>query len=159
MRVTMTERDSDSRWEGIYMMLEAELVLELTVKIAPMQEVGEMGQGNLRIIPITGGTVFGPYIKGTVLPGGADWNTVIDDTRNHVFAKYAFQTDDGVYIAIENEGYTDKARPNAVIRTVPRFEVSRDSRYAWLLSGVFVGGLQKSTVVDSAMEIKIYKMK
>lgn len=139
-------------------MLEAELVLELTVKIAPVQEVGQTGQGNLRIIPIMGGIVSGPYIKGRVISGGADWNTVIDDTRNHVFAKYALQTDDGVYISIENEGYTDK-RPDAVIRTVPRFEVDRDSKYSWLLRGVFVGSLQKSTVVDSAMEIKIYKMK
>lgn len=40
------------------------------------------GAGVLRsIAPITGGTFKGPEIQGKVLPGGADWATVIEGTH------------------------------------------------------------------------------
>lgn len=141
------------------MFLEAELIMELTVEIAPMQEVGYTREGFLRVIPITGGIVSGPNIKGKVIPGGADWNTILDEERNHVWAKYTIQTDDGYFVSIDNEGYTDNTRSNVTIRTSPKFEVDKSSKYAGLLSGVFVASLQKSSVVASAMDIKMYKMK
>lgn len=113
----------------------------------------------MRVIPITGGTVSGPNIKGKVIFGGADWNTIIDEGRNHVWSKYTIKTDDGYLTSIDNEGYTDKSRPDAAIRTSPKFDVEKNSKYAGLLSGVFVASLRKSSVVESAMNIKMYKMK
>lgn len=40
------------------------------------------GAGVVRsIAPITGGTFKGPELQGKVLPGGADWATVIEGTH------------------------------------------------------------------------------
>ena len=40
------------------------------------------GAGIIRsIAPITGGTFKGPDIQGTVMPGGADWATVVEGTH------------------------------------------------------------------------------
>lgn len=141
------------------MLLDSELVLELTVEIGEKIEVGNTLQGFLRIIPILGGELFGPSIKGKVLPGGADWNTILDEKTNHVFAKYWVQTDDGCIISIENEGYTDQLRTDSQIRTIPQFQVDKNSKYASLLSGVFVGSLRPSSKVTSGVDLKIFKMK
>lgn len=138
------------------MKLDAELVLELHVDIGEVQVVGKTSNGFLRIIPITGGHFTGPYISGTVIPGGADWNTEIKDGLSHVYAKYAIKTDDGVVISVENEGYIDWSRSDSVIKTVPRFQVQDSEKYAWLQSGVFVASLDPQ---NGFVEIKVYKMK
>ena len=53
-----------------------------------------------------------------------------------VFAKYLLQTDDGVYIAIENLGYKYvEQEKNSVIQTRPSFHAPR-GKYEWLNYGV-----------------------
>ena len=142
------------------MNLESELVMELTVECSECLEVGKTNEGFLRVIPIIGGTVSGPNIKGTVIPGGADWNVAVDEKLSHVFAKYCFKTDDGVVISIENEGYIENSPPeNTIIKTVPKFGVDKDSKYEWLRNGVFVGSLGSSKFVENGVDIKIYKLK
>lgn len=140
------------------MMLEAELVLELTVELGETQEVGATPNGFLRLIPITGGEFSGPNIKGKILLGGYDWNTVVNENVTHVFAKYAIQTEDGVNISVENEGYINAKQQNALIITSPKFQV-QEGKYDWLNSGVFVGSLQGGITEKPSVRIKIYKMK
>jgi len=138
------------------MELAAELKLELTVNIGPVLDVGMTQTGYLRVIPITGGSFSGPGIKGSVIPGGADWNTMIGEKTAHVFAKYVIQTDDGVLISVQNEGVIDFTQP-PMICTTPKFQVQKDSKYAWLQNGVFVGSLVPAPD-RSAVLIKIYKL-
>lgn len=140
------------------MKLEADLVLELTVEVGETQEVGKTPKGYLRLIPITGGTFSGDNIKGKVLSGGYDWNTAINDDMAHAFAKYTLQTDDGVYISIENEGYIDSKTASNIIKTIPSFQVA-DGKYDWLRSGVFVGSLDGAQTERPAVSIKIYRLK
>ena len=59
--------------------LAAELILELDVEIAQPMIVGQTPKGYLKVIPITGGTFCGQELKGEIVPGGADWNTVMGD--------------------------------------------------------------------------------
>lgn len=140
------------------MMLEAELVLELTVELGETQEVGATPNGFLRLIPITGGEFSGLHIKGKILAGGYDWNTVINENVAHVFAKYAIQTDDGVNISIQNEGYLNIKEQNTLIITSPKFQVQQ-GKYDWLNSGVFVGSLEGGSGEKPSVNIKIYKLK
>lgn len=140
------------------MQLEADLVFELNVEVGEVQEVGKTPKGFLRLIPITGGTFSGPQIRGKVISGGYDWNTALNDDMAHVFAKYALQTDDGVFISVENEGYLDFRAQNSVIKTTPRFQVA-DGKYDWLRSGVFVGSLEAGQAKTPGVCIKIYRMK
>lgn len=140
------------------MNLEAELVLELTVEVGETLEVGKTPTGYLRMISITGGTFSGKDIMGKVIGGGYDWNTAIDEELTHVFAKYGLQTEDGVYISVENEGYLDSRRAGDIIKTTPRFKVAQ-GKYDWLRSGVFVGSLEALEDGKPGVSIKIYKMK
>ena len=140
------------------MMLEAELALELTVELGETQEAGQTPNGFLRLIPIIGGEFSGLDIKGKILPGGYDWNTVINENVAHVFAKYVIQTDDGINISVQNEGYLNIKKQDSLISTIPQFQV-QEGKYDWLNTGVFVGSLQSGSSEKHSVNIKIYKMK
>ena len=141
------------------MLLETNLVLTLAIEVGEIQEVGKTPRGYLKVVPVKGGSFFGVNIKGRVLPGGYDWNTVINNDTEHVLSRYILQTDDGVYISIENEGYLElKEEHSNRIKTVARFEVS-EGKYHWLNSGVYVGSLETGKTGTTNVNIKIFKMR
>jgi len=118
-----------------------ELVMTLRVEIAPPLDLGQVGPGVRRVIPITGGTFDGPHIRGEVLPGGADWNLTRPDGVAEVWARYTLRADDGTLLGIVNAGLV-VPQPDGTryARTVPQFEVAGE-RYGWLRRGIFVGTL------------------
>lgn len=110
------------------MFLEADLAMELEVEITNSMTVGNGLNGYLNIIPITGGTFKclnndGVFVMGKVLPGGADWNTRKSETLSHAFAKYTIETEDNIFISVENEGYLDDMVIGQIIKTVHKFKV------------------------------------
>jgi hypothetical protein len=118
-----------------------ELVMTLRVNIAAPLDVGEVGAGVREVIPITGGTFEGPAIRGTVLPGGADWTLTRPDGVSEIWARYTLQTDDGVLIAVINAGLVvPQADGSLYERTTPQFEVAGE-KYAWLRRNIFIGTL------------------
>lgn len=107
--------------------------------------------------PILGGTVDGPRLKGTVLPGGGDWGVDRSGT-SQLEARYLLQADDGAVIDILNRGYfrADPAvahRLNAgqpvddseyYLRTAPVFQTDAPA-HRWLCEHQFIGsGRQES---------------
>jgi len=138
--------------------LNAREILRLSVRIDKANIVGNTAKGYLQVIPIIGGEFTGDYFSGTIISGGADWNTKISEHLTHVYAKYCILEDDGTVISVENEGYIDFDEPYR-IRTVPRFEVnSDDNKYAVFRSGVFVGELDASASEEGLIGIIIYKL-
>jgi len=133
-------------------MLRLESIFRATITLAPPQELGEAPLGRRRIIPITGGRVEGARLRGTVLPGGADWQIVRADGVADLDARYTVQSDDGALIYVRNRGLRHAA-PEVLerlargedvdpsryyMRTHPWFETG-DARYAWLNRMICVG--------------------
>jgi hypothetical protein len=103
------------------------------------------------VVPISGGNFAGPRLRGTVLPGGADWQYLRADGVMMVEAQYLLRTDDGVIIQVNNRGM--RHGPEAVMRRLgagetvdpaayyfratPRLSVSA-GRYDWLNRRVFI---------------------
>lgn len=56
-----------------------DFVFEARVAVGPPQDLGDVGKGGRRIVPITGGEFSGPQMRGEVLPGGADWQVLRSD--------------------------------------------------------------------------------
>ena len=129
-----------------------ELIFEAKVTLDPVQELGITTYGKRRIININGGTFEGPNMNGTILPGGADWQTVRADGTADLEARYTLKTDDGVLIYIQNKGVRhakpevlarmakgEKVDPSEYyMRTAASFEVSADSKYSWLNKTVVI---------------------
>ncbi|WP_306318159.1 MULTISPECIES: DUF3237 domain-containing protein [unclassified Streptomyces] len=85
--------------------------------------------------PITGGTVRGPRLSGTVLPGGGDWSSTRGDVCE-LEARYLLRADDGAVIDIVNRGYYVES--SGYFRTAPVFRTDSPA-HLWLARTVFVG--------------------
>ncbi|MFF3501962.1 DUF3237 family protein [Streptomyces sp. NPDC003247] len=51
------------------------MTFEIRAAVAPSLHVGHGAGERTEFTPITGGTVRGPRLNGTVLPGGGDWSS------------------------------------------------------------------------------------
>jgi hypothetical protein len=117
-------------------------VARLRVEIGEFLEVGEVPDGRRRVIPITGGVVDGPEIRGDVVPLGADWNLVRADGSETVSARYLIRTHDDVLLSVLNEGVISDRPEGRLGVTSVRIEAPRDTSYGWLNDAVLVGSLQ-----------------
>lgn len=117
----------------------------------PVVEQGEVDTGRRRFIPVSGGTVTGPALNGTVLPGGGDWQVILPGGLTTIEARYLIKASDGTVIEVINPGVRTAAPdvieklakgeavdPSAYyFRTTPRFVV-KDGPYGWMRRKVFV---------------------
>lgn len=126
-----------------------EFVCELKVTTDTILFVGETAHGTRLIYPITGGTFEGPLLKGTVLPGGADYQYAdLEKGRTEIEAIYTIKTDDNVLIHIRNVGLVivpEDLRDHGpwdynriYFRAAPRFEAPADSKYNWMNNAIFI---------------------
>lgn len=155
--------------------VEAEFLFEARVQLElPPMEVGDTPSGNIRIFYVKGGTFEGPELKGTVLPGGADWVTVRPDGSSHLDVRFCLRTDDGALLYlhwvgrfyVEDESNLEYAfdldKPDDpagadryYFRACPEFETS-DERYAWLNRVVAV---TKSRTGDGGVVHRVFQIK
>jgi len=138
-----------------------EFAFEELVTLAPAVVPGKTPYGSRNMIPITGGTFEGPGIRGTIVPGGWDWQLVRADGCVDVHADYMLRTDDGVVINVVNDGALCRpqaAQPPTPVRTSPRFEAPL-GKYEWLGKTAFVGTLEtaKGPKGEPAVRIRFYK--
>jgi hypothetical protein len=114
--------------------------------------VGPGPFGDRTIFEVSGGTIEGERIHGTVGTGGADWILACPDGYGRLDVRATFHTHDGAHIYVQYFGvleYTDAALAAVggerssdydehYFRTTPRLECG-DERYAWVNQTVFVG--------------------
>ena len=131
--------------------LETRYVFTITARVGEVTTAGETGHGVRRIIPIIGGEVKGEGISGKVLPFGADFQIIRPNELIELEAKYAFATDDGAVVYVENKGIRfgpvdllqklkrgEPVDPNLIYcRTVPKFETGAE-KYRWLMQHIFI---------------------
>ena len=108
-------------------------VIRLHVLVDPPLEIGQISLGLRRVIQITGGTwtAVGPdgdELSGEVVPGGADWNTEVDEGLSHVEARYSLRAPDGSLVEISNRGWVREG----VARTAATLEAPASSPLAHL---------------------------
>ncbi len=133
-----------------------EFVMEAHVTIGSAMDLGVTPRGERRIIPITGGTFEGPGLRGSVVPGGADWQIIRPDGAAELEARYTLETDSGGLIYVVNRGLrhgppdvvralregvaVDKAR--YYFRTAPVFETAAPG-LEWLMRAIFIGDAER----------------
>jgi hypothetical protein len=100
--------------------------LLLEVEVGAAAQIGDMGAGARRFIPITGGRVSGE-IQAQIIPGGADWQTVHDDGTLQLEAHYALRTASGAVIEVISNGV--RSGPPDVLRRLGAGEVVDPAQY------------------------------
>ena len=66
---------------------------DLSVQVDKPQEVGQTHHGVRRLIPILGGQVQGEGWTARVLPGGADFQLIVNERMAELDARYTIETD------------------------------------------------------------------
>jgi uncharacterized protein DUF3237 len=131
--------------------LQTKYVFTITARIGEVTTAGDVGHGVRRIIPIVGGEVHGE-INGKVCAFGADFQIIRPNELIELEAKYAFETDDGAVVYVENKGLRfgpvellqklkrgEPVDPKLIyFRTVPKFETGAE-KYRWLMEHLFIG--------------------
>jgi hypothetical protein len=147
--------------------LETKYIFTITARIGPVTSAGDIGRGVRRIIPIIGGEVRGPKVNGKLLAFGADFQIIRPNELIDLEAKYAFETDDGATVYVENRGIRfgpvellqklkrgEAVDPKLIyFRTVPKFETGHE-KYRWLMEHIFVASAARQVdrvVIDVHM--------
>lgn len=126
-------------------------VFSVNAELGELVVIGDTPEGLRRMIPILGGTFTGPSLRGTVEPGGADWQFVRPDGVTVAEATYLLRTHDGVLLQVRNRGFRhgpahvirrlaageDVDPAEYYFRTSPSFLVA-PGPYDWLNRDVFV---------------------
>ena len=114
-------------------------LITLRLNTAPTQDIGAGPRGTRVTFPITGGSFEGDRLRGTVLPGGADWTVKRSDGVLELDLRITLETDDGALIYMTFEGIRDDGAPGApYFRTVPRFATA-EPKYSFLNRLLAVG--------------------
>lgn len=79
-----------------------EFIFAAQVSVGAPLDLGDVGRGGRRIVPITGGDFSGARMRGEVVPGGADWQVLRGDGVAELEARYTLRTDDGRLIYVRN---------------------------------------------------------
>ena len=108
--------------------------------------------GLRRLIPIVAGTVQGQGWTARVLPGGADFQLLVNDRMAELDARYVLETDGGDLIYVQNRAIRtaspevmaqlvrgEVVDPQSVyFRCSPSFETASKS-LAWISERLFIG--------------------
>ncbi|WP_448719623.1 DUF3237 domain-containing protein [Microbacterium natoriense] len=144
-----------------------EYVFEIRAEIAPDLHIGRGPEEKLSFTPVTGGTVHGPRLSGTVLSGGGDWAVERFGTAQ-LEARYLIKASDGAVIDILNRGYfratpevwsrmeagedVPEDDPGLYFRTAPVFQTDAP-QHRWLAESQFVGLARDE---DGAVCIRVF---
>jgi hypothetical protein len=134
-----------------------EFAFEERVTLSPAVVLGNTALGHRQYIPITGGTVAGPKLKGQVVPGGWDFQlTYSASDCTQLSADYFLKADDGTMIHVFNEGLVC---PGGGQRSFfhPRLEAAKGA-YEWLTHATFVATLEVEPG-GLAVRIRFYQVK
>jgi len=136
-----------------------EFAFEERVTLDPAIVLGETALGYRQYIPITGGSVAGPKLKGQVVPGGWDFQlTYSASDCTQLSADYFLKAEDGTLIHVLNEGLVCPGAPRAIFR--PKLEAPKGA-YAWMTNATFVATLELDGTPPKveAVRIKFYQVK
>jgi len=85
--------------------LRSEFLFRMSLSTGAPQNVGAGRNGELRIVPVTGGTVEGPKLRGEVLPGtAADWLRVDPDGTAHMDVRLTVRSGAGHLVYVHYTG-------------------------------------------------------
>lgn len=73
-------------------------------EVGPLLSLGPAPMGERRCVPLLGGTVDGSGLRGTIVPGGTDWQWLRSDGVLELGAHYIVATPDGGMVEITSEG-------------------------------------------------------
>lgn len=134
---------------------EIRFAFTIEAEIEPPRSSGCGPLGQRLHIPITGGRVDGPRLRGRILPGGSDWPVIGPDGNSRIDAHYTIEAEDGTLIYVRNRGIRvssaealeqvrsgrEPETGSFYMRAAPVFDAP-DGPHEWLRHRIFLSTLQ-----------------
>ena len=130
--------------DGIPSPAAGTLAFSLSLTVSAIHDVGNTQFGKRRQLDVSGGTITGDKLKGTVLTGGLDYELTLSTGAMELEEVLVWKTSDNVSIFVRVCGVA--AAGDSVIRIVPDIEAPTSGSYAWLNTTKLVG----TRTVDAA---------
>jgi hypothetical protein len=108
--------------------LPVEYLFTMRADTSGFKPIPDGPNGSRLLVTVTGGTVTGPRVNGTLLAGGGDWVTMRPDGTGQLDVRVTIETDDGAVILM---CYSGILGADMVARSAPLFQVSHEN-YRWL---------------------------
>jgi hypothetical protein len=123
------------------------------MRIGATHDAGTTPYGHRRVLDVTGGTIQGDRVQGTVLTGALDLELTLSNGSTEVEQVGMLRLRDGTVVYMRNCGVAPAG--DQEVRIVGDFEVATSSPHSWLNTGKFVG----TRVVDltaGTIELAVY---
>jgi hypothetical protein len=134
--------------------LQSEFLFDLIFDRGAANNVRSPGVNRV-IIPVSGGMVEGPQLKGTIIAPSADWLIARPDGSSVMDLRMLLQTDDAekIYMSCRGIAY---ALPSGALfaRLLPLFETGA-AKYLWLNNVVAVGVYR---AMPSRVAYRVYRI-
>ena len=137
--------------EGIPSPTAGTLVFSASLTVGAIHDVGNTQYGKRRQLDVSGGTLSGDKLSGTVLTGGLDYELTLSNGALEVEEVLVYKTSDDTSIFVRNCGVA--AASDGTVRIVPDIEAPSASSYAWLNTTKLVG---TRTISGSEIRLDVY---
>jgi hypothetical protein len=101
---------------------------QIRCEVGALVSLGPAKYGERRYVPLAGGTVVGPELRGTIVDGGVDWQVARSDGVLDIAAHYVIRTADGALIEVQSDGMRH-GRPEVMARLARGEAVARDEYF------------------------------
>lgn len=137
--------------DGIPSPTSGTLAFSVSLTIGATHNVGNTQYGKRRQLDVSGGTITGDKLKGTVLAGGLDYELTLSNGAMELEEVLVYKTSDNTSIFLRNCGVA--AAGDSVVRIVPDIEAPTSGSYAWLNTTKLVG---TRTVAGDKITLDVY---
>ncbi len=139
--------------DGIPPPTAGTLVFSLSLTLSATHDVGNTQFGHRRQLDVSGGSITGDKLKGTVLTGGLDYELTLSNGAMELEEILIWKTSDNTNIFAHLCGVA--AAGDSVVRIVPDIEAPTSGSYAWLNTTKLVG-TRVVDVVGNKIQLDIY---
>ena len=143
-----------------------EHLCDIHIDLETPQVIGAAPAGHRQIYIVKGGTVAGPRLKGTVLPGGGDWALMRTDGTVQLDVRATLETADGALIYTTYSGLIilppdvlgritggeDVPLAEYYFYTNPMFQTTAEG-YTWLNRTIAIG---RGKAIAGAVEYRLW---
>jgi hypothetical protein len=126
---------------------------QVRCEVEALVSLGPGPYGERRYVPLGGGTVQGPELNGSLVPGGVDWQVARADGVLDIGAHYVIRTPDGALVEVQSNGL--RHGPPEVMARLARGENVDPSEYFFRTLMRFTTGHPDWLQLNKVMAIAI----
>ena len=140
--------------DGIPAPASGELVFEIDFTISQVRDLGQTQYGHREQIDVSGGTVSGPMLEGTLADRGLDYQLTLDTGVVELEQIHILRAGTSP-VYMRNCGLAPSAE--GPVRVVLDFEAPNASSVSWLNMGTYIG-VRELDAASKSMKMKVYSV-